>query len=53
MDIEVQVRGTKYKQKKKKIQISIYIVLTNYQPRQILKIIIFFFREKNHCFLIH
>ena len=44
MDIEVQVRGTEYKQKKKKkFQISIYIVLTNYQPRQIIKIIVFFF----------
>ena len=47
MDIEVQVKGTEYKQKKKKkFQISIYIVLTNYQPRQILKIILFFFFEK-------
>ena len=52
MDIEVQVKGTEYKQKKKKkFQISIYILLTNYQPRQILKIILFFFLRRKSLFL--
>ena len=42
-DLGFQAGGARDK-RKKKFQIRIYIVLINYQPRQI---------PKNHCFLIY
>ena len=50
VDLEFQARGVEVL-KKKKIQISIHIVLTNFQPRSIHKIIVLNTLRYNHLLI--